>query len=101
MRLVALILSLFIVSLSLVPCSDDIHVDEQMELASDHSNHDHEQGDTCNPFCSCSCCGIAGLILSSPVCYSTFQPLEISTISVYNSDFVSSYYYFFWQPPKV
>jgi hypothetical protein len=102
MRLFAFILSLFILVLSIVPCSDDEDCKEGIELTADHSGHDHEE-DSCTPFCACSCCGCAALILSAPVIHVTLKEVEVftSTATSYHSDFTSNYFYSIWQPPKL
>ncbi len=103
MRLFAFILSLFILTLSFVPCSDNEDCNTpDLSLNSDHSDHDHNE-DSCTPFCSCSCCGIPGLILSSPIFYTVLQELKMPTpaATVYYSDLIPNYFYSFWQPPRI
>ena len=103
MRQLALILSIFILTLSTVPCSDGMDCNEQgVDLNDDHTNHEHNE-DTCTPFCSCACCGIAGIVLSAPKLFVISQEGYNYTtfITQYNSDFISSYFYSFWQPPKL
>ena len=103
MRQFALILSFFILVLSTVPCSDDMDCKEEgVELNADHTNHEHND-DTCTPFCACSCCGIAGIVLAAPKLFVNFQEgkKHTPTATEYHSDFISSYFYSFWQPPKI
>ena len=64
MRLFAFILSIIILALSVVPCSDNDNCNQPTtELSSDHSGHEHQE-DSCTPFCTCSCCGCAGFVLA-------------------------------------
>ena len=103
MRLSAFILSIIILALSLVPCSDDDNCNEpNIALSSDHSGHEHDE-DSCTPFCTCSCCGCAGFVLAAPILNVEFPEVktQIQPATTYNSDFTSSYFYFFWQPPKI
>ncbi|HVD97251.1 MAG TPA: DUF6660 family protein [Cytophagaceae bacterium] len=101
MRLFAFVLSLFILVLSTVPCSDD-HEQAQPSTGLSDNHSDHEQ-DSCTPFCSCSCCGIGGIVLSTPVFSVTLHTVQTSSPSSshYSFDFISSYFYSFWQPPKL
>lgn len=62
MKFFAIILSLYLTSLTCIPCSDVI-VDTQentiasIELNNDHSPNEHA-ADLCSPFCTCQCCHI-------------------------------------------
>ncbi|UNY98472.1 hypothetical protein MQE36_15505 [Zhouia spongiae] len=56
MKSIAFILSLFLIGLSLAPCSDaEVKAECEMQVTADHN--DHEQHiDLCSPFCVCQCC---------------------------------------------
>lgn len=59
MRILAAILSLYILGLSLVPCADagiSPTSDVQHISQSHHDNHSNHL-DLCSPFCVCHCCG--------------------------------------------
>ncbi len=63
MRLLAVLLSLYILILTAYPCTDhteDVVDGHQTELAVQEHHHDHHDGesDTCSPFCQCVCCQI-------------------------------------------
>lgn len=90
----------------MMPCTDAVtcEKDTHSEQASSHQ-HDHreDETDSCSPFCVCSCCGVSGVIFSSPKLF--FEKIKkVNTpvlVSTYNSEFSSSYFYSFWQPPKI
>lgn len=98
MKLITLILALFILVLSSIPCSDGINKDDttvQIENHSDHSNDD------CTLFCTCACCGIA-----IPFVAMNFEDEDINVKiishnfkfdNLYTQDFITSV----WQPPAV
>lgn len=90
-----------------MPCSDAITCQEEIVRTSSSTlNHDHseDEDDVCSPFCVCSCCG-SYTFLFTP--YNIFHIEKIAKantpifVSFYHSDFISSYYYSFWQPPKI
>lgn len=102
-RIFALILSFIVLALSVLPCSDDENCNqEKVELAADHSDHDHEE-DFCTPFCVCSCCGSVGFVLAVPFfdIKQSYGDKTPKLITPYQSAFISSYNFSFWQPPKV
>ncbi len=103
MRIFTFIFSLFILVLSIVPCSDDENCNEaNIELSSDHADHDHEE-DSCTPFCTCSCCSCAGFVFLALKFHVTLQEAKILSpaVTINNSDFISNYFNSFWQPPKL
>ncbi|MBZ9630412.1 hypothetical protein LB465_06430 [Salegentibacter sp. LM13S] len=84
MKIIAVILSIYVLGLNFVACSDnysalngDTEITEVnfQDLNSDHS---HEQtADLCPPFCSCHCCHVHTINFSS----SEFQPLTYTISS--------------------
>lgn len=61
MKVLALILSIYIFALNLVPCEDnaipDNEVKTEISQALDN-DHQHQGADLCSPFCQCHCCHI-------------------------------------------
>jgi hypothetical protein len=55
MKIIAYILALTVLGLSVYPCSDGLHCDEEQETTS--HNHSEDENDNCSPFCVCACCG--------------------------------------------
>lgn len=63
MKILAFILSVYILALNFVPCEDTVSFDDDitMELSQD-LDHNHSDSnsdvDLCSPFCQCNCCQI-------------------------------------------
>jgi hypothetical protein len=95
---------MYIMALTIMPCTDSITCENKTSTASTQQ-HDHREDDTdsCSPFCVCSCCGVAGVLFSSPTLF--FERIKKADTpilaSTYNSAFISTYFYTFWQPPKI
>jgi hypothetical protein len=101
MRLFAFILSLFVLTLSFVPCTDNETCEEHdTELGADHHDHEGDE-DTCSPFCSCVCCGVQGIVVYTfHFSFIETEPITASACSNYVTS-ESNYFYSFWQPPKL
>jgi hypothetical protein len=101
MKMLCFILSVCVLVLSTIPCSDDNCNDELK--AKQTSNHPQDQKDnscnTCSPFFGCSSC--SGFVFSNTV----FTFLNIETVDelvyVYDSNFVQNFVVKVWQPPKI
>lgn len=96
MRFFHLMLSLLILVLSIVPCSEKDHCcedDSKMTSVGDvHS--------VCTPFCA-SCVNFSALSELLTLAFQSFEIRTPSPISLYQSVFISSYIHSFWQPPKL
>lgn len=112
MKWLAGFMIIYVLVLSLVPCSDHesglIFEEQCSTIAHDHDKtnnndtHDHIN-DTCTPFCTCSCCGIALNVFSIKfieMCrlYETTLSLQTSTQEY---KIVAQYLRAIWQPPQV
>ena len=90
-------------ALTIMPCTDAVACKESPSEHGTAHQHNDDETDTCSPFCVCACCGVAGFVFASPKIY--IQRIAKSNspelISSYNSQFNSSYFYSFWQPPKI
>jgi hypothetical protein len=99
------IFCIYIMALTIMPCTDSITCEESSSNHTSTHQHDHgdDESDTCSPFCVCACCGISGFVFESPKIYiQRVQKINSpELISSYNSQFHSSYFYSFWQPPKI
>ncbi|MFT4661492.1 MAG: hypothetical protein ACI8XB_001769 [Patiriisocius sp.] len=110
MRILAFILSLVVLSISLVPCTDGLeaHSHEEnianLEHGHDHEHNDHdhseESGDDCPPFCSCTCCGVSITIPTNEI----WSIKNNSNLFSYSFHYSSLYTYAFseglWHPPS-
>lgn len=99
--------SLYIITLSCLPCAD-IEVNSLAhsfpEVAENFDNHSHDkENDLCPPFCICNCCGQQILNFNEKI---TFEfrtiSIEIRTqIPNYKSIPTSNFYGSIWQPPQI
>ena len=97
---------MYIMTLAMMPCTDAATCENDSHASNTSSkHHDHREDDTdsCSPFCVCACCGVAGVIFSSPkLFFAKSKKIHTPALaSTYNSEFISTYYYTFWQPPKI
>ena len=118
MRFMSTLLMIYVLVLTFIPCSDhfaDSHSHKQsFQTSSNHSHehsekqdHEHESHDcskdTCTPFCTCSCCGIA-LNAADFHLFKLEKPFEAYSFNELPIKFyplVSKYQENIWQPPQV
>ncbi len=101
MKFTAVILSIYIMALTTMPCTDN-HTSDEISSTFELSELDHIHSsdiDLCSPFCFCNCCQT----LSQLTIYKSFQIYRIGfnlsiPVSVQNE---IEYIISFWQPPKV
>ncbi len=103
MKLIVIILSIYTVVLTAIPC-DDVYIDDrQQELSIFQSSDDinHNTFDLCSPFCSCVCC--ANFLTAQPVYQEVPQTKismkELNTLD--NTFFANNYLSKIYQPPRV
>ena len=103
MKFVTIILSLIILLLSVIPCSDGQNIEDQHqdEISVNH-NHQEDSDDSCPVTCICNCCGMS--ITYEPI--KSFSLIEYHKIStelittyqpIYRFDFLSN----IWHPHKL
>lgn len=102
MRLFCFIFALYVAALAVMPCGDNEDCTQsklQIELADDHSEHEHES-EMCTPFCICSCCGtslqVANIFNFEIVTAVTSKPLPTSY-----TDSIQEISLSIWQPPQL
>lgn len=106
MKWIALLLSIYLMALSNMPCAD-MEVDSAMHKTaqfSSEASHSHDKdNDLCSPFCACNCCGAQ--VLTYQTSETIEFPVAFSMISKvvpnYNSVFTSNFYGSIWQPPQI
>jgi len=110
MKIFWLILSIYLVSLSVLPCNDkeecDINVKvEQTSIlkTNTHDQHKHEN-EHCPPFCTCSCCGAHSYHLQ--IAIDQFKKnknfaIEKKQICTYAFIYSNEYSSKIWQPPRL
>ena len=101
MKIIASIFIIVALSLSFVPCADDLEkVKTEVQQSDDFDHPDHSEDD-CTPFCSCACCGSA--IIFEIVEIEEKGSVEI--FSEYQSDYTpthaTSYHAPIWHPPTM
>jgi hypothetical protein len=110
MKIFWLILSIYLVSLSVLPCSDKEECDitvkvEQASISktNTHDQHTHEK-EHCPPFCICSCCGAHSYDLQITLIHFKKNKdfaLEKKQICTYAFIYSNEYSSKIWQPPRL
>ncbi|SEK51422.1 hypothetical protein SAMN04487910_0701 [Aquimarina amphilecti] len=103
MRFLTATLSVFLLFMSIMPCSDSFNLEHQDELSITDKQHDHsnDTDDSCASLCICACCGLT-------ITYELIKPfdIEINSMIISNDDFTNQpkYTFFYlpniWQPPQ-
>lgn len=103
MKIIAIILSLYVLALSVKPCidiqQDLVHHHAEVSQTSEHS-HQHNEKDSCSPFCTCSCCATSVIFQEYLVQLGSFPFIGKHFFPV-SSIFISNPLATFWQPPKI
>jgi hypothetical protein len=106
MKIFAFFMAIYILVLSVVPCSD-IHnacnkENSKTELSQNH-DHQQDQDDNCTPFCTCTCCS-ASFVSVDFTPFQLTKPTEFTIsqkITIRNFSLISNFYGNIWQPPKI
>jgi len=97
MKIIIYILSLTILGLSIYPCSDGLHCEEEQEMAS--HNHSEDEEDDCSPFCVCACCGSFYVDGKTETSLPTPRHIPVTSKFHYATHYSFSYRSAIWQPP--
>jgi len=103
MKIIALLLSIYLTALSVVPCTDSMTSctsHSGIELSIDEHDHDHsDHQDGCTPFCVCACCG--SLVILPTIQKMGDPKAKISTDLLFDYSFAYSFEYSegVWHPP--
>lgn len=104
LRITAFILSIIVLVLSCMPCTDGANAmngkTKQETVKASHQQDSHSQSDACSPFCSCSCCS------GTPI------PQVLGKLTLVTPEIINSYCSFYsssvkgislaiWQPPQL
>ncbi len=100
MKLIAIILSTYILALTTIPCADDHVANNSISLELHEQNSSRISGvDLCSPFCFCTCC-------QSPSQTTTFNIFQVNLVGfkltaplLVQSEMECSIS--FWRPPKI
>lgn len=106
MKLITILFSIYIITLSCLPCAD-AGVTVGKEIASLHTDtkspSDKQLEDVCSPFCICNCCHCSGFYKSNDYIK---RALTINTFiekqtTEYTSTLFSNFQNSIWQPPQI
>ncbi|MBB4802812.1 hypothetical protein HNP37_002887 [Flavobacterium nitrogenifigens] len=106
MKWIAILLSVYLMALSNMPCAD-MEVNSAMhktaQFSSEESHSHDKDNDLCSPFCACNCCGAQVLSYQTPIIFEFPKVCDIISIAIpnYNSVFASNFYGSIWQPPQL
>jgi hypothetical protein len=100
MKVLAFILSAYLLFLLTVPCcSFDNCPDEKITQEADHEKGDGDCG-SCSPFFACTgCSGFTVLLESNHI--EIVSMVSVHEYTGYILSFIPDVHYDFWQPPKV
>jgi len=102
-KYIAIILSVLTITLSALPCDDELANADTNSIVLNSDSHDdhHDSGDLCSPFCTCVCCAN---IVVEPI----FEE-GLTVLDSFNTELNASYIFSFsrdfsksiFQPPQV
>jgi hypothetical protein len=103
---IAIILAVYLITLSSMPCADLEVNSSAHKIAqfSSEENHSHnKQNDLCSPFCACNCCGAQVLSYQANITFdfSIISALIIKALPTYKSRLSSNFFGSIWQPPQI
>ncbi len=106
MKFFTYIFGIYILALSIMPCSDVYNVSKSnAEVTISENSHEHktDHNDRCSPFCTCACCSIAANPKFAAFKIHIEKSIVTSKITFPRRDFsfVSNYFGSIWQPPKI
>ena len=103
MRISLILLALYLVVLSCIPCSDKATVCSADSTCTETTADcpDNTTDEHCSPFCACACCGcqVCDLAMVSNTIFAIDFSQKPSPIyqNIFTKDFVAA----IWQPPKL
>lgn len=100
MKTLCFILSLYVFSLSVVPCCSDDNCDDK--ITENHSQEPKEDGDcnACSPFLNCGTC-VGFVFTNLRIDIDEILADEDQFVPVYKPRFPDDFFYNIWQPPKI
>jgi hypothetical protein len=104
MKLICYLLAFYTITLSCLPCQDEISVPLEFgsEVVASSDDHTNESTlDLCSPFCICACCAAVTLPATVPHLPETNSGSVSETCTfAYKNDFADDDLSNIWQPPK-
>ena len=103
MKIFCFILSLYVFSLSTVPCCSDDNCNDKIKTAyTNNHSQDHQDNDckNCSPFFTCGTC--SGFVFTElEIYFKENLPLKDNFVIVYKSQIIDDFFAKIWQPPKI
>lgn len=105
MKTLCLLLSLYVFSLTVIPCCSDDNCNDEIitENVNNHSQEDsRDEGEcnVCSPFLTCGTC-IGFVFTNLQLDIYEFFALENQFVAIYKSQFSDDFFGKIWQPPKI
>lgn len=104
MRFFTLLLSIYLLVLSCVPCEDSEECNVKgvytISQAANHDQHNHDT-ENCSPFCTCSCCPASAFYQPLPYFDISKGVFQSEKYPIYSPSFCSEVSFSIWQPPKI
>ena len=102
MKILASILSVYILLLTAIACVDAPHSSKksQVEFATHESSSNHNDTDNCTPLCTCDCC-ISNVIPIDNSIHLDCKDYTFAEYSAYSFSYISILFATIWQPPKI
>ncbi|WP_435226501.1 DUF6660 family protein [Niabella hirudinis] len=106
MKFFALIFVVYLLVVSVIPCSDGYSrcasSGSRVEMTMSH-DHQASHRDICGPFCMCSCCGATANFAFQLLKVNEAKMPDVKNRKFLPRDFFfhSNYYGNIWQPPKI
>lgn len=93
---------LFIVLVSLLPCSDEVEVNDRSTAASFELTHgDNEADESCSSICMCACCG-QRIVTVEQAQFNIQAPIQFPNHTIKSYQFsLEQLDRNIWQPPKI
>lgn len=103
MKGLAFIVSIFMLLISLNPCSDGNNTEDKLvdELSIAH-DHQDDTDDSCLTTCICSCCGTSiSYGPTPPFSVKEYPEIIITPLYEYQSNYRFDFHSNIWQPPQL
>jgi hypothetical protein len=102
MKFLAVILSVYVFCLTIMPCVDGLAADliPGPEVIHNEAASQQQECGHCSPFCTCDCCASQVLTKENLINFE-YSTISEKFITFYTPDYHSSSYFFIWHPPKI
>ncbi|MBK9228460.1 MAG: DUF6660 family protein [Ignavibacteria bacterium] len=104
MRILSIIISAYLLTLSFLPCGDerdcDHSFDAVQEFSAEHTEESHLP-ENCTPICVCNCCGSSVTSAQFVSQANGEVPSGELKFSIFDVSFAYNNIHSIWRPPKV